>query len=241
MSRQSASTTPPIFRGGGRERSLSIRRHPRARDLRLRVDPRDGRVLLTMPPRVSARTAFVWAESRRPWVERALAELPPAQPIEPGGSIPFRGGALAIDWDSALPRSVRREGDRLRFGGPVEAVPAHVIAWLKREALRVLEAETRAMAAATAIEVGRIGVGDARARWGSCSAKRDIRYSWRLILAPPAVLTAVVAHELAHCVHLNHGADFHALVTHLFGGDPAPERRWLRAHGASLYSLGRMS
>ena len=85
----------------------------------------------------------------------------------------------------------------------------------------------------------RIGVGDARSRWGSCSTGGDIRYSWRLILAPPEVRRATVAHEVAHRLHMNHGPDFHAAVAHLFGRDPAPERRWLREHGAALHAIGR--
>lgn len=209
--------------------------------MKLSVDPRDGHVVLTVPPRASARVALAWAEDKRGWVEQALARLPVARPIEAGGAVPYRGAMLAIDWDPALSRVIRHEPDRLRFGGPAEAIPARVLAWLKREARRSLEEETLAIAGLAEVEIGRIGIGDPRTRWGSCSAKGDIRYSWRLILAPPAVLTATVAHEVAHRVHMNHGAEFHALVAHLFGGDPGPERRWLRVHGHSLGLVGRAS
>lgn len=206
--------------------------------MHLSVDPRDGRVRLTLPPRASLATALDWAEQRRPWVEAELDRLPPCRPIAPGAIMPYRGEELRIAWSPALPRAPRVIGEELRVGGPEDAVATRILSWLRREARRVLEAETRAIAAVAAVSVGRIGIGDPRTRWGSCSASGDIRYSWRLILAPPAVLTATVAHEVAHRVHMNHGAEFHALAARLFGSDPTPERRWLRAHGSGLYSVG---
>lgn len=230
-----------VFCGGGRERRLELRRHTRARRCRLSVDPRDGRVTLTLPPRASERDALAWVETRRSWVEAALDALPLPRPIIAGGTIPYRGAELHVGWDPALSRTVRHDGTALRFGGPEDAIQARVIAWLKREARAVLEEETRAIAGAAGVSVRRIAIGDPRTRWGSCSSGGDIRYSWRLILAPPAVLTATVAHEVAHRVHMHHGPEFHALVARLFDGDPAPERRWLRRHGAGLYWLGRGS
>ena len=136
---------------------------------------------------------------------------------------------------------MRREGDRLLLGGPRESVEPRVLRWLRREAQVTLEAETRDFAARAGVAVSRVTVADPRARWGSCSASGDIRYSWRLILAPLAVREATVAHEVAHRLHMHHGPEFHAAVKALLGRDPGPERAWLRAHGSSLYWLGRAS
>jgi predicted metal-dependent hydrolase len=88
-----------------------------------------------------------------------------------------------------------------------------------------------------------VAVMDARARWGSCTpehrgAAARIRYSWRLILAPPWVADYVVAHECAHLIEANHGPRFWALVERLFG-DPAPARKWLKAEGVGLHALNR--
>ncbi|WP_294296983.1 M48 family metallopeptidase, partial [uncultured Sphingomonas sp.] len=89
------------------------------------------------------------------------------------------------------------------------------------------------------VTVSAVGVGDTRSRWGSCASTGAIRYSWRLILAPPAVRRATVAHEVAHRVHMNHSPAFHALVADLYGRDPTPERRWLKTNGAALHWFGR--
>ena len=84
-----------------------------------------------------------------------------------------------------------------------------------------------------------VSVGDARSRWGSCSASGAIRYNWRIILAPPHLLRWLVAHEVAHRVHLNHGPAFKALEAGLYGGDVAAARAELRALGLRLKRVGR--
>jgi predicted metal-dependent hydrolase len=234
----STASSDLVFAGGGRERRLVVRRFDHARAMRLSVDPRDGAVLLSLPRRLSLAKALRWAEERREWVERALAELPRPLTIEPGAILPFDGGRLTVDWQRDAPRSPVLVGDRLCLGGPAESVARRVLAWLRAEAGRVLAAETRALAVAHDIVVHRISVGDPRSRWGSCSAAGDIRYSWRLIMAPAAVRHATVAHELAHRVHMNHGLEFHALVAELLGADPTPARAWLKRHGTELYWVG---
>jgi len=207
--------------------------------MRLAVDPRDGAVKLTLPRRAALGPALKWAESQRAWVERALAKLPAPEMLGPGSVIPFEGVELRIEWRSDGSRTVKREGDRLILGGPEEMVKARVLRWLRAEAARLLESETRTVAARAGVTVGRVRVGDPRSRWGSCSSSGDIAYSWRLILMPPAVREATVVHEVAHRLHMHHGPEFHEEVERLLGRAPKAERAWLKAHGAAMHRVGR--
>ena len=52
----------------------------------------------------------------------------------------------------------------------------------------------------------------ARTRFGSCSGKNSLCFSWRLMEYPEEAVDYVVVHELAHIVHKNHGPAFWALV-----------------------------
>ena len=208
--------------------------------MRLRVDPRNGAVTLIVPGRVSERRALAWAASQSGWIEAALAEIPPPVTIAPGVEVPLYGRPHRLIWRPDQPRAVQIEGDAIVTGGPAETLPARLLRWLRQHARARLEEETRAFAGKAAVNVPRVGVGDPVSRWGSCSATGAIRYSWRLILAPEWVRRATVAHEVAHRVHLNHGAAFHALVAQLLEDDPVPARRWLRRHGASLHRFGRL-
>jgi hypothetical protein len=70
-------------------------------------------------------------------------------------------------------------------------------------------------------------------RWGSCSHNGNVTLSSRMLLAPTAVRDAVIIHELAHLIELNHGPKFWKLV-----GEALPEYRvhdrWLKQNGATL-------
>lgn len=79
-----------------------------------------------------------------------------------------------------------------------------------------------------------IRIGDQKTRWGSCSSNGTLSFSWRLMLAPPRVLDYVVIHEICHLTHMNHSAQFWALVE-AFDPDYKEHRRWLRENGNTLY------
>ena len=57
-----------------------------------------------------------------------------------------------------------------------------------------------------------VRINGAKTRWGSCSGKKSINFSWRLIMASDDVIDYVVVHELAHLLELNHSARFWAVV-----------------------------
>ena len=193
---------------------------------------------MTLPPRASEAKARQWAEKQRAWIEGQLAKLPKAEPIAAGGAIPFRGKKLLIEWRKNRPRKPRRDGTILEIGGEKSEIPNRVVRWLKTEARARLGAATDFYAARANVEVAGISIGDARTRWGSCSSSGRIRYNWRLVMAPPAVLESVVAHEIAHRLYMNHSPDFHEAVTRIFGRNPKSENRWLSEHGPALYWVG---
>lgn len=57
-----------------------------------------------------------------------------------------------------------------------------------------------------------IKITGARTRFGSCSSKGSICFSWRLMQYPDAAIDYVVVHELAHLRHMNHSAAFYAEI-----------------------------
>lgn len=226
-----------LFSGGGTEAALRVVRSPTARRIRLRVDRRTGAVLLTVPKRASERKALAWAAGHRDWIEAQLERIVPPAPLVPGGSLPLYGLPHEIDWDSGRPRTPSVEPGLLLVGGPADTVETRILRWLRRHAADLLSRETAEFAEKAGVKVERVGVGDPVSRWGSCSSKGAIRYSWRLILVPDWVRRATVAHEVAHRIHMNHGPDFHALVFELLGADPAPARSWLRTNGPLLHRI----
>jgi len=57
-----------------------------------------------------------------------------------------------------------------------------------------------------------VKVNSAKTRWGSCSSKRSLNFSWTLIMADDEAIDYIVVHELAHIAHMNHSSNFWALV-----------------------------
>ena len=218
---------------------IEVVRHPRARGWKLKLDPATGRATLTISPRARAADALAWALGQQGWLAAQRARLPEARPFLPGATIAVAGDSLALVWRPDAPRTPRRAGGALVCGGDAEGFGRRVERWLKREALRLLSAETGEFANLAGVSVTRVSIGDPKGRWGSCASSGAIRYSWRLILAPAYVRRATVAHEVAHRVHMNHSPRFHALVRELLREDPTPARGWLRRHGAELHWYGR--
>ena len=58
-----------------------------------------------------------------------------------------------------------------------------------------------------------VKINGATTRWGSCSNKKSLNFSWRLIMADDDVIDYVVVHELAHITEMNHSARFWAIVS----------------------------
>lgn len=226
---------------GAGDPALDVVRHPTARRIKLSFDPLSGRARLILPRRAALAPALAWAKGKAGWLEAQLAALPSPQPFAPGAIVNVADRALTIVWTPGSRRRVERIGDTLSLSGPIETLPRRVHAWLQREALALLTAETREFAARADVVVTAVAVGDARGRWGSCSGSGAIRYSWRLILAPGWVRRATVAHEIAHRLHMDHSPMFHAAVARLLEHDPAPARAWLKRHGAGLHWVGRSS
>ena len=218
---------------------IAIRHHPQARRLRLRLDPGNRQLLLTCPPRANRKAALDWAVGQRLWVEAELAKLPPENPFKSGEIIPIEGVEVELKWSDDGPRTARLDGGMLMCGGPSEGFARRIETWLKRRARDLLSLETAEVAARAGVAVRRVSIGDASSRWGSCSESGAIRYNWRLVLAPPSVRRWVVAHEVAHRVHMNHGAAFKALEAALFDGDVDAARSTLRLVGPRLKRVGR--
>lgn len=218
---------------------IEIRPIRGAKRLRLRFDETSGTLKLTCPMRTSRRAALAWALDQRQWIEAQLARALPAEPFEAGAVIPVEGVDTLIVWSEHEPRTPRLMNGELRFGGLPMGLARRVEAFLKRQAIATMSREVAEFASAAGASATSVSVGDAGTRWGSCSSQGRIRLSWRLILAPPQARRYVVAHEVAHLKHLNHGSDFKALEARLFGPGLAEAKASLSKVGPRLRRLGR--
>ncbi len=212
---------------------IELRASKRARRLSLRVSRLDGRVTLTAPHGANKDEAIQFAKERLDWIRGHLAQTAPSEVPGIGSTLPFRGQSVTLARGQA--RVVKVAGDRMLL--PPQSPDRDAIraeAFLKEAARAALVAASDTYAAKVGRDYGRITLRDTRSRWGSCSSRGNLSYSWRLIMAPPEVLDYVAAHEVAHLVHMDHSRAFWAQVEAIFPGYQAP-RKWLKDHGADLH------
>lgn len=209
---------------------ITCRRSARARRMVLRV-PRDGGpVVLTLPAHVALSDGAAFAESKARWLLQAAERRPAPSIVRHGAALPVAGVPLVLA--PAAVRAAAIAGDALllpagRPAGPVAQ------AFLKHRAMQQLRAACDRHAAALGRPYRAIVLRDTRSRWGSCTSDGRLMFSWRLAMAPPAVLDYVAAHEVAHLRHMDHSPRFWAAVAGLMP-DYARHRDWLRRHGSDL-------
>ena len=83
------------------------------------------------------------------------------------------------------------------------------------------------------VTYGRISIRSQKTRWGSCSAKGNLNYNWKLMLCPERVQDYVVVHELAHRKEMNHSPAFWAEVEKILP-DYRERRKWLKTYGQTV-------
>lgn len=231
-----SSPVLPAIELTGRMVPIELARNARARRLTMRVVPDGSAVRITLPRWCRSQDALAFAAARRAWLEAQLARIPaPADPLA-RGTLHYRGEELTIAWSPGTARAPRLSPEALAVGGPRETLAKRLQRWLEGEALRLLAEDLDGYCAAAGLPRPALRLTRAGRRWGSCSTKGIMRVNWRLVMAPDFVRRSVVAHEVAHLVHFDHSAAFHALLADLFEGDIAAADSWLRDHGRALYA-----
>jgi predicted metal-dependent hydrolase len=213
------------------------RRSKRARRVSLRIDPAGGTVIVTLPMRAGRRAGMALLIGQADWVAQHLAALPAPLAIINGAELPIEGQPHRICHCPAGRFAARLAEDRLEVCGDASFLPRRVTDFLRGEARRRLSARAVATAARAGLAPRRISVKDTRSRWGSCTSDRALSFSWRLLMAPAFVQDYVVAHEVAHLRHMNHGPEFWRLVAELTPHEQAA-REWLQLHGPGLLRIG---
>jgi predicted metal-dependent hydrolase len=221
---------------GGSAR-VEWRRSLRARRISLRIDPRGGAVVVTLPPRVGRRAGLALLTTHAAWVSDRLAALPQAIAFRDGADVPIGGVPHRIRHLPHGHGGAWLADGMLQVSGDVEFLARRVSDFLRAEARRRLSSMVARKAAQAGLTVRRLTIKDTRTRWGSCTADGALAFSWRLVMAPEAVQDYVAAHEVAHLRHMNHGPRFWALVDQL-----TPHTRlaipWLHEEGATLLRVG---
>jgi len=105
--------------------------------------------------------------------------------------------------------------------------------WLRRRARTEIEKHVAVATVRLRQVVHRVYVMGQRTKWGNCSARRNLSFNWRLILAPEFVLRYLVTHETVHLAIPDHSTKFWLTVQSLCR-ETERAKQWLCSHQAQL-------
>lgn len=219
---------------------LVIKHSSRARRLALRLDPAERVVRLTVPRGMSLKKAQDFVTNHLGWIDEKIAALPPAVPYEHGHTLPLLGRDRLIEIappEKGSRTKIELLPDTLRVRTMLENPAPRIERFLKTLALEQLTALSHKKAEVAGREIRAVSVRDTKSRWGSCAHNGALSYSWRLIFAPLPAMDYVVAHEIAHLVHLNHSRAFWDVCREL-SEDYVEGEYWMRNHGHELMRFG---
>lgn len=218
---------------------VMVRLSKRAKRMALRVDNKTGRVILTLPERKRWTTQIIskaekFVRDNRAWI--AAHDKPRRkQALAAGDSLQILDKTYVLQHQAGRGLS-RIEDDSIIVTGDPAYFTRRLKDVLKKEALHVITKRAAEKAALLGLAPSDIVLRDPATRWGSCAVDGKMMFSWRLILTPDYVLDYIVAHEVAHRRHMNHGPGFWRLCLSL-----TPRGReakvWLRAHTDSVMSI----
>lgn len=181
-----------------------------------------GEVIACAPMRMPLSDIDAFVTRKGGWIQRTLEQRQrflqkygfEGALFRDHGIIPFRGRKICLRLTSGVGTFLRSEDDEtilclgLGKGASESEIREAVLTWIVREAERVIAERYLVVLARAPRPAVHWRLSNAQSQWGSCSADGSIRFSWRLIFFDDEVIDYVIAHELAHRVHMNHSRAF---------------------------------
>lgn len=209
----------------GREIRYVLKRSARRRRIAFLVD--ETGLSVQVPWRVSEQLVEEEIRKAARWILAKLEEWSHRAPAPPrtwtdGAALDYLGRSitLAVVHDPVATLVEFKPEGLLEVRSPTPddqaAVRNAVIRWYRRHAERHFPERVDHYALRLKVERPKILLSSATTRWGSCNGKREVRLNFRLMQAPERIVDYVIAHELAHLLHLNHSKRFWNAVGRIF-------------------------
>ncbi|MGH1376579.1 MAG: M48 family metallopeptidase [Alphaproteobacteria bacterium] len=220
---------------------VTVKRSKRAKRVALRLDPVERVINLVVPEKMSLGKAYKFARVHEDWVTKTLEKLAPPLPFKDGTNLPIFGDTISlhIEHNPTLKRTkLQQHDDALHIQTYMDDPTTRITTHLRKLACAGLADMASEKADKIEKTISSVSVRDTKSRWGSCSQSGDISFSWRLIFAPYDAIDYVVAHEVAHLVHMDHSKDFWTLCRDL-SCNFVEGKYWMQNHGNELMRYGK--
>lgn len=226
-----------------------VTRRKGKRTVTIRISP-DGRIKVSAPYSCSLSFIEDVVRAKSAWIAKARRKLSSGPPPWTGkgwtdGTSFFLHGrptTLCIEGKkTGRPEVLHRASEdtlliTVKEGFGQNQIERILKAYFKSCAVQFYEAEVLSALVQTSMKNKdvRVKITSSRSRWGSCSSQGTICFSLRTMVLPEALREYLVLHEVAHLVHMNHGAGFKAFLTAFMPDWRTREKEMQSWHGASL-------
>jgi predicted metal-dependent hydrolase len=199
----------------------------------------DGTLTVRAPLRASLRQIQAIVDEKAGWIrarqEQARAAYTPAAAHRyvDGEAFWFLGTEYPLKLVDRTRKPLDLDGAFLLARSTVPRAPDVFKDWYRDQALAYISKTAGEYAARGGFHYQKIRITSAQTRWGSCSSTGTLSFTWRLIMAPRAVVDYVIVHELVHTVEHNHAKTFWDRVAAIVP-DYKAKVAWLKVNGRRL-------
>jgi predicted metal-dependent hydrolase len=199
----------------------------------------DGSLLVRAPKRASDVDIQAVLTQKAPWIEGTQAKIkrkfPDYQPkkFKPGEKFWYLGHQYPLKLTDRQRPSLMLDGSFLLAHPAKDRAREVFIAWYREQTRQITADLIQQYTTAYSFDVNQVRITSARTRWGSCSGKNNLNFTYRLSMAPLPIIDYVVVHELVHLKVRNHSPAFWNALAAIMP-DYKEKRDWLKRHGALL-------
>ena len=209
------------------------------------VIERNGEIVVRPPMRMQPEQVDEIVESKRLWIYRNLAEwrdLNSARTVREwvsGETFLYLGRNYRLKLVSDQKETLKildgrfcLRRDIIEREGPSGA-KMEFRRFYKRKGLQRIAERVPLFSSKIGVTPDKISVKEIGHKWGACTARRNLMFHWKCMMAPSKVLDYIVVHELCHLKHRNHTDVFWNEVDKVMP-DYQERKAWLRENGASM-------
>ncbi len=199
----------------------------------------DGTLIVRAPYRASENYISALLQEKSNWIKKKTAEALQKKnsfrrkEFIDGEKFLYLGNTYSLRITNERNLSINIKGEILLPKSIIPLARPYIIKWYIRSAREIITERTDIYAKRLNLKYGKIKISGANTRWGSCSGKNNLNFTWRLIMAPLEIIDYVIIHEITHIIEKNHSRDFWKRVAATIP-DYHKKRKWLHANSHLL-------
>lgn len=218
--------------------SISISKIIRSSRKTLSLEVREGQVVVRAPKRMPKADIDDIVRRKQNWlikhVNKQRERQTSLRQFKTGEVICYLGKAYPLKLLDTMTEPFQFSDEQFLLHVDYHS-QANIIfeAWYRDQARHYFSERAEFYAKLMGLSFNKLRISGAKTRWGSCSSRRNLNFTWRLMMAPPEVIDYVVVHELCHLHEMNHSRRFWSHVEK-WSPDYKAHCHWLKINGSTL-------